>query len=484
MSDEILTLQPSSLWKYFFEITQIPRPSKHEEKIIEYLENFAKNNNLDYSKDEIRNIVIRKKATTGYENAPDVCLQSHVDMVCEKHSNIEIDFLNDPINPYIDGDFIKAKGTTLGADNGIGMAIQLAILADSSLQHGNLECLFTVDEETGLTGAFELGKDMLKSEILINLDSEDDGEFFIGCAGGAETTGYIDIETENVSEDYSFFKISVFGLKGGHSGDDIHKGHGNANKILNRFLWEQQNNLNLKLSLFDGGNLRNAIAREAFAIAGVPDDKVENLKELLTKYSDIVKKELFVTDNGVDIAIEKTGKPNFVFTENLQKRLLNLIYVIPHGVIAWSQDIPNFVETSTNLASVKILDDKIKIVTSQRSSVESAKNNICQCVAAAFELADAKYEHGSSYPGWTPNPQSYILEVAKRAYKKLFGAEPVVRAIHAGLECGLFTEKYPDIDIISIGPDIKGAHSPDERLSISSTQRFWKLTLDILKKIK
>ncbi len=484
MSHEILQLEPTSVWKYFYEITKVPRPSKKEEKIIAWLENFAKEHNLEYQIDKTGNVLIRKNASPGFENKPWVCLQSHMDMVCEKHSHVQKDFLNDPIDVIIDGEWVKADGTTLGADDGIGMAVQLAILADPSLQHGHIECLFTVDEETGLTGAFGVEAGFMKSNILLNLDSEDDGEFFIGCAGGKDTVGRLNMETNPVPEGYKFIQVNIAGLKGGHSGDDIEKGLGNANKILCRFLWQHQNEFQMRIAHIDGGNLRNAIPREAYAVIGVPAEKIEKLKELLQEFDHVLKNELFVTDPGVNVTVKDADNAISVFSMPLQKTLLNLIYALPHGVVAWAQDIKGFVETSTNLASIKIEGDKIVITTSQRSSVDSAKTNVCNKVASVFQLAGAEYEHSDGYPGWTPNPNSKVLKFAKGAWEKLFGEEPVVRAIHAGLECGLFSEKYPGMDMISYGPTLRGVHSPDERLLIPTVKKFWDFTLEVLKNIE
>ncbi len=483
MSHEITQLEPKAVWKYFYEITQVPRPSKKEEKIIAWLEQFATEHGLEQYKDATGNILIRKNASPGMEHKPWIALQSHMDMVCEKHSNLEKDFLNDPIEAFIDGEWVKARGTTLGADDGIGMAVQLALLADKSLVHGPIECLFTVDEETGLTGAFGLEAGFLKSKTLLNLDSEDDGEFFIGCAGGKDTIGRLKLETETIPSGQTFFKISVSGLKGGHSGDDIEKGLGNANKILCRFLWNYQDELKVRISKIDGGNLRNAIPREAYTVVCVPSINADTLKEQVSLFDKIVKKELFVTDSGVQVAIESAQPVESVLTMELQKSLLNLVYSMPHGVEAWAQDIKGFVETSTNLASIKLDGNKVVITTSQRSSVDSAKTNICNRVAAVFQLAGAEYEHTDGYPGWTPNPNSKILQVAKECWKKLYGEEPVVRAIHAGLECGLFSEKYPDLDMISYGPTLRGVHSPDERILISTVKKFWDFTLEILRKV-
>lgn len=484
MQNVFAHLEPQQVWKYFYEITQIPRPSKHEQKIINYLIRFAQEHGLEYEQDSAGNVVIRKPAYLGYEHKPWVALQSHMDMVCEKHSHVEKDFFNEPIEPYIDGDWVKARGTTLGADNGIGMALQLAILADPSIQAGPIECLFTVDEETGLTGAFALEPHMLRSKILINLDSEDDGEFFIGCAGGKDTIGTMKMQTLVVPADHKFYKIHVSGLQGGHSGDDIHKGRGNANKILIRFLWKHQKTFELKLAYIDGGNLRNAIPREAFAVIALPHQFEQQLLQKIDEYQSILKQELCVTDSGVTITCTATETFPTVMHPETQQKLLNLLYALPHGVIAWSQNIPNFVETSTNLASVKIQDEQIVITTSQRSSLESAKENICNMVAACFELAGAQYQHSDGYPGWNPNPDSRLLNIAKSTWKRLYHSEPVIRAIHAGLECGLFSEKFPGLDMISYGPTMRNVHSPDEMLYIPSVKRFWEFTLELLQAIE
>ena len=480
---EILSLQPKEVMSFFHEILQIPRPSKKEEKIIAYLENFARNHNLPFRKDEAGNVLISKPATKGKEKVKIVILQSHLDMVCEKNSDTVHDFDKDPIRGYVDGEWVKARGTTLGADDGIGIAAQLAILASDSVVHGPIECLFTVDEETGLTGAFALQKDFFRGKILINLDSEDEGELFIGCAGGADTVAAFSFQKETPPTGMNAFKLSVTGLKGGHSGDDIHKGLGNSNKILNRFLWSLNRKTGIRLSEFDGGNLRNAIAREAFAVFMIDRDQTAHAKELFGQYANDVRKELHATEPGLSLKLEETSGPDFVIDKPTQDALLNSLYACPHGVIAWSQTIEGLVETSTNLASVKFKGDRIEVSTSQRSSVESSKWDIAYMVEAVFLLAGASVKHGEGYPGWTPDKNSEILRISEAAYERLFKTKPVVRAIHAGLECGLFLEKYPDLDMISFGPTIKGAHSPDERLHIESNVKFWELLLEVLKKV-
>lgn len=484
MNDILKSLEPQSVWHYFREILDIPRPSKKEEKIIAYVENFGRTHKLETLRDEIGNILIRKPATAGYENRQTVILQSHLDMVCEKNSDVEHDFEKDPIQTQMVDGWIKAKGTTLGADDGIGVAAQLAILAANDIQHGPLECLFTVDEETGLTGAFGLGKDFLKGKILLNLDSEDEGELFIGCAGGRDTVATLPFRKEGIGHDYIAYHINISGLKGGHSGDDIHRGLGNANKLLNRILWQAAKDHGIRLHHIDGGNLRNAIAREAKAEVFVPAINKKDFETDAKKLAELIKQEYSIVEKKLEITLRE-GKIEDRIAASWadQQKLLYSLYACPHGVLAWSQSIPDFVETSTNLASVKQSDDHWIITTSQRSSVGSALTDATRMVASCFELARAKVEHSNGYPGWAPNPDSPIMKVTEKAYKKLFNQQPEVKAIHAGLECGLIGDKYPGMDMISYGPTIKGAHSPDERIEIESVTKFWNLTLEVLKNI-
>lgn len=474
-------LHPALVWNFFHEITQIPRPSKKEERIIAYLKSIGEKYNLAQKTDQAGNVLICKPATRGYEKHKTIILQSHMDMVCEKNSDVEFNFDTDAIQTYIEEDWIKAKGTTLGADNGIGIAMMLAILASDNLKHPALECLFTVDEETGLTGAFALEKNFLTGEILINLDSEDDGQIFVGCAGGIDTTATLKYKPETTPEKYFSFSVSVKGLKGGHSGDDIDKGLGNANKILNRFLWNINKEMDLRLHSFDGGNLRNAIAREAIAVASVPYSEKEKVRVLFNMYITDIENEKGNVEPSMRLELESETTPLTVMDKTTSNALLNVLYVCPHGVKAMSMEMPGLVETSTNLASVKMLaENKIIITTSQRSSVESSKYDIAQQVELGFALAGATVTHGDGYPGWKPNLNSNILRVTQKSYSKLFKEEPQIRAIHAGLECGLFLEKYPHLDMVSIGPQMYGVHSPDERLSISSTQKCWKWLTEIL----
>jgi dipeptidase D len=484
MNEHLLQLEPLSVWKYFKEILVIPRPSKKEEKIIEYLLEFGKKYKLETLQDEVGNVLIRKPATKGMENRKSVVLQSHIDMVCEKNSDKEHDFEKDPIDTFIKDGWVYAKGTTLGADDGIGVATQLAILAAENIKHGPIECLFTVDEETGLSGAFGLQPGFLESEILLNLDSEDEGQLFIGCAGGQDTLAWLPYDLEAAPEDHKAYKIMVAGLKGGHSGDDIDKGLGNANKMLSRFLWTYKDQFELKLNLFDGGNLRNAIAREAYANILVPEKSAASMAAKIKGFEDMLKNEFHVTEPNLRFTIEEIAMPDTVIDGDSFTVLINAIYACPHGVIAMSQEIDDFVETSTNLASVKFVEEnEILITTSQRSSVESEKQDVTNMVTSVFKLAGGRTKTTDGYPGWTPNPNSEIVDLSVKHYKELFKTEPEVLAIHAGLECGLIGDKYPKMDMISYGPTIKGAHSPDERLEIDTVKKFWDLTLEILEDI-
>lgn len=471
----ISQLLPSLVWGIFEEITRVPRPSKHEEKIIAYLVDFATRHNLEHKVDAAGNVVIYKPATPGYESHPAVVLQSHSDMVCEKNNDTEHDFMNDPIEAYIDGEWVKAKGTTLGADCGIGMAAALAVLVDDSLAHPAIEALFTVDEETGLTGAFNLAPDMLSGKYLLNLDSEDEGELFIGCAGGVDTLATFSYKSERAPKEYAWLRVEIGGLKGGHSGDNIPDGLGNSNKIMARLLQLAAERYALRISDFNGGNLRNAIPREAFAVVGVPAAKRGAFLRLVRSFAADVTGELQYTDSGFWMRAAECEKPARVIDVDTQERLLTAIVSVANGVLAMSFAMKGLVETSTNLASVKFrARNKIEVVTSQRSSVESAKRYAARCVEGTFRLAGAKVVHSDGYPGWAPNPQSHLLDVAVATYRELFDKEPVVRAIHAGLECGLFLEKYPHLEMISFGPTLRGVHSPDERLEIATVDKFWR----------
>ena len=477
---EKIALKPASVFHYFEEVCNVPRPSKREEKIIAYLLDFAQKHQLEVKTDEAGNVLIKKPATSGKENLKTVILQSHIDMVCEKNSDVEHDFLNDPIKTYVDGEWLKAKGTTLGADNGIGIATQLAVLAADDIEHGPIECLFTVDEETGLTGAFALKEGFMDGDILINLDSEDEGELFIGCAGGANTTAEFAYEAIEAPQDYFFFSVAVKGLTGGHSGDDINKNRANANKLLNRFLAQLQDKYDFYLCEIDGGNLHNAIPREAHALCAVPMKDKENVRIDMNVYTAEIENEFSVTEPNLRTELSSESNVQKAIDREVVKNLLKSVYAVHNGVYAWSQDMPGLVETSSNLASIKMVDGKIKVVTSQRSSILSSRKDMSEMIRAAFELGGAVCTTGDGYPGWKPNPSSPILKVAVESYERLFGVEPKVKAIHAGLECGLFLEKYPHLDMFSTGPTLRGVHSPDERMLIPTVDKFWKHLLDVL----
>ncbi len=475
---DLTTLSPKLVWEMFDAITRIPRPSKHEEKIREWLRNFATQHGLKFKEDSTGNIVIYKPATAGYEAAPTIVLQSHMDMVCEKNSATEFDFLADPISTIVEDGWVKADGTTLGADCGIGMAAQLAVLVDPELSHPAIEALFTVDEETGLTGAFGLADDMLSGRRLINLDSEDEGEIFIGCAGGVDTVVRFGYTPTPAPAGHKWYKVSISGLKGGHSGDNIDDGLGNSNILLARML--RAAGPRLVLASIDGGNLRNAIPREAYAIVGHPEEYPDPLA-LMELKGEQCAAELRHTDGGFSYSFEPVEAPEEVIDPDSARRLILSIIGCPNGVLAMSPTMKGLVESSTNLASVKMPERGVIVVTlSQRSSIESAKWAAAYSVEAVFTLAGAEVKHGEGYPGWEPNPESELLAETVSCYEKLFGERPKVRAIHAGLECGLFLEKYPGLDMVSFGPTLRGVHSPDERLEIASVEKFWLLLRTIL----
>lgn len=476
-------LQPTAIFRFFEEICQVPRPSKKEEKIRAYLIRFAEERGLAYKVDEAGNVIIFKPATPGKEGLKTVILQSHMDMVCEKNNDTVHDFDKDPIQTYVDGEWLKAKGTTLGADNGIGMAAELAVLDAKDIAHGPIECLFTVDEETGLTGAFALKEGFLTGDILLNLDSEDDGELFIGCAGGAGTTATFPFDTEVAPADYYYFKVTVKGLTGGHSGDDINKNRANANKLLNRYLVQLNNEYDLRLAEIDGGNLHNAIPREAHAVCAVPMNAKEQVRVKLNVFQSEIENEFSTTEPKMEFLLESVTAPGMVMKKELMNKFLLAINAVHHGVLEMSQDIPGLVETSSNLASIKRKGDSLVVVTSQRSSIRSARQHMSQMVSSAFLLGGATVTTGDGYPGWKPNPNSEILTITADSYERLFGVKPKIRAIHAGLECGLFLEKYPHLDMVSFGPTLRGVHSPDERMLIPTVKKFWEHLVDVLQHI-
>jgi len=477
-------LEPKIVWSYFEDICQVPRQSKNEGKIIQYLLDFAKENNLEAERDEIGNVLIKTPATEGKENIKTIVLQSHIDMVCEKNEGTNHNFDTDAIKPVIDGNWVKAQGTTLGADDGIGVAAQMAVLTDNELEHGPIECLFTVDEETGLTGAFGLQPNFITGKILLNLDSEDEGELFIGCAGGIDTLATFTYKEEKVPTNHKAYKIDITGLNGGHSGDEIDKGRGNSIKIINRFLWNASKEFDIRISNLNGGKARNAIPRESFATITVNNSDIDKLKAYFNKYSKDIKAELSITEPKLELSINETELPKYIIDEDTQHSLLNSLYACMNGVHEMSREIENLVETSTNLASITFQKgNTIFITTSQRSSVDSAKYDIANMVESTFALAGAKVIHSDGYPGWKPNTNSEIMNITEASYKRLFNITPEVKAIHAGLECGLFLEKYPDLDMISFGPTIKGAHTPEERIDIETNLKFWNLLVDVIHNI-
>ena len=472
----------------FAEICKVPRPSKHEERISQWLQDFAASHGIECVVDEAMNVIMRVPATPGYEDHEGVILQAHMDMVCEKNGDVQHDFMHDPIETFVDGEWLKAKGTTLGADNGIGIAMALAAITDKELAHPAIECLFTVDEETGLTGAMKLQDGMLQSKRLINLDSEDDGQIFIGCAGGIDTLAKMHYEPSPISNLQTIsnalaIKLRVSGLMGGHSGDDINKGRANANQIIVWFLARIWPQTEIQLSSIQGGNLRNAIAREAEAVITIPMAFKEQIRIEWNNYVAQMEGVFGEVEKDMRLDLETCDMPETFIPTDKAYRLIMALCECPHGMIAMSHDMPGLVETSTNLASIKMksvesqkskVERYIEVNTSQRSSIEASKHHLKWAVEQALSMACDEVTHGDGYPGWAPNPKSELLEVVKDAYIKLYKAEPKVLAIHAGLECGLFLEKYPYLDMVSIGPQMYGVHSPQERLSIPSTERCYK----------
>jgi len=475
-------LNPEPLWIYFEEICSIPRLSKNEGKIRQYLLDFAAMNNLESKEDEVGNILIIKQPVPGMENRKTVVLQSHMDMVGEKNADYPHNWATDPIIPVIKDGWVTAKGTTLGADDGMGIASQMAILTDKNLKAGKIECLFTVDEESGMTGVINLKADFFTGRTLLNLDSEDEGILYIGCAGGLETVGTMNYKPIPVKIGSCSLEISVTGLHGGHSGDEIHKGYGNSVKLMNRILRNISNQYKISVSNFDGGNLRNAIPREAFATIVLEKSDKEAIKNLIDEYYFILKDEFGNLERDLRLSVKEVDLPKFVMDKENQFKLLNALTCCPHGAIAWSKEMDDLVETSTNLASAKFTgNNTISIITTQRSSIESSKIDAASMVESCLKLAGAEVVYSEGYPGWKPNLASEILKITKKSYLKLFGKEPMIRAIHAGLECGLVFEKIKGIDMISFGPTIIGAHTPEEMIEIKTVQMFWDLLTDVVR---
>ncbi|NPA36076.1 MAG: aminoacyl-histidine dipeptidase [Chlorobi bacterium] len=484
MSNEILNLEPKLLWENFYKLTQIPRPSKKELKAAEAVAEFGRSLGLETIQDEVGNVIIRKPATPGMENRKGIILQGHIDMVPQKNSDKEHDFEKDPIETYIEDGWVTANGTTLGADNGIGVAAAMAILQSDDIEHGPLEVLVTIDEETGMTGANELKPGILKGDILLNMDSEDEGELYVGCAGGTNANIRFSFkEYPFPTHHSSAYKLSITGLKGGHSGLDINIGRANANKLLFRFLKYAVANLGVRLSSVDGGSLRNAIPREAFAMLAVPEENKEKFIAAVKEYEAIYKNEYSSTEPGLTMTAEEVENPDFIMNEVVQDDLINAIEACPNGVIRMSADMEGLVETSTNLAIVKSDKEGVDVRCLIRSSVDSARDWVESMHESLFRLAGAEIWFDGRYPGWKPNLDSPILKTMQNVYQKNWGKIPEIKGIHAGLECGILGNTYPNWDMISFGPTIRYPHSPDEKVNIESVKKFWDFLVETLKNV-
>jgi dipeptidase D len=477
-------LEPKILWKHFYGLTQVPRPSKKEEKILAYLKQLITDLGYKYEQDETGNLLVRKPASPGYEGAPMVLIQGHVDMVCEKNKDTQFDFDNDPIAAYVDGDWVTASGTTLGADNGIGVAAGLAVLESKDLIHPPMEFIFTVDEETGLTGAKGLKAGFLHAEMMLNLDSEEDGALYVGCAGGMDSAGVLDMNMSAAPATHEALEIMISGLKGGHSGLDINTGRGNAIKFLTRVLSDlRKNHPGMAFSSMIGGSKRNAIPREAEVTVYVPKAEADTVIAKMADFTATFLNEIKTVEPDLKVSARRVDGSGQVMDDAQFATLLDLLMALPHGVLKLSADIEGLVETSTNLATVTIDGATLVVGTSQRSSVESEKHDAVAMVRAIFRLAGYKIVMGDGYPGWKPNMESSALKFVRQAHNELFGKDPEIKAIHAGLECGLIGEVFPKMDMISFGPTIQGAHSPDERLNIPTTAKFWNLVVKTLENV-
>lgn len=483
MNQDIRQLEPKQLWNKFADLNAVPRPSKKEARVIAFMKNFGKNLGLETLEDTVGNVIIKKPATAGMENKTTVVMQSHLDMVHQKNNTTVFDFDTQGIDMYIDGDWVRAKGTTLGADNGLGVATIMAILESTDIEHPALEALFTIDEETGMTGAMGLKGGLLSGGILLNLDTEEDDEIGVGCAGGIDVTATRTYNEEETPEFKIGYKITVKGLQGGHSGMQIHEGLGNANKIMNRVLFGSFENFGLRISEIDGGSLRNAIPRESHAMVAIDAIHQDTFLIKIKQQADTIKTEFKTMEPNLEIEISKIETPKKIMDLGIQEGVTRAIYAACNGVYRMSADIPNLVETSNNIARVIIKNGDIKIGCLTRSSVESAKWDLVNTLVATFELIGCEVVTAGDYPGWAPNMNSPILKVMEALYNELNGEKPHVAACHAGLECGILGQNYPDMDMISFGPTIKGAHSPDERAQISSVQKYWKFVLEVLKRI-
>jgi len=484
MNEEIRNLEPKSLWNYFADLSEIPRPSKRERKAVEFIKNFGEKLGLETIVDEAGNVIIRKPATPGMEDRTPVILQGHLDMVPQKNSDVDHDFDKDPIKMKLEGDWVTAEGTTLGADNGIGVAAIMAILASKDIEHPPLEALFTIDEETGMTGAQMLKPGLLKGKILLNLDSEDDDEMTIGCAGGIDILVDSIYVEDNVEDDEVAFQVTVSGLSGGHSGMDIHLYRGNANKIMNRLLWNFNEEYGIGVNHIDGGGLRNAIPRESKAVITVKKDKADDVEQLFRKMREEIYNEYKTTDPGINLDLLLVDVPEYVMRGGEVKTLLDSVYACWNGVYRMSPDVEGLTQTSNNLARVLVKEGEIRIENLTRSSIESEKMDLANTIKSAFDLAGYNVKFEGGYPGWKPDVNATINKIMKDIYYNNFGEVPKITACHAGLECGLIKEKYPDTQMISFGPNIRNPHSPDEKVQVSSVKKFWKLLVDTLKNIK
>ncbi len=481
MSDVIRQLEPNALWTHFAALNAVPRPSKKETKVIAFIRKFGEGLKLETVVDGVGNVIIRKSATKGKESRPTIVLQGHLDMVHQKNSDTHFDFDKEGIRMVIDKDWVHADGTTLGADNGIGVAAIMALLSSTDIPHPALEALFTIDEETGMTGAMALQGGLLHGKYMLNLDTEDDRELTIGCAGGVDVTATGIYPIEHVPVGSSAFRLGVTGLTGGHSGMDIHLGRGNANKLMNRLLHEATSKLGLRVASIDGGSLRNAIPRESFAIVLVPDSQEAGLRKLISNQTRILQEEYRKTDPGLQIQLETADLPDGLMSDEFHADLLRAIYACPNGIHRMSPDIDGLVQTSNNVARVIAGEGKYTVMCLTRSSVESEKFDLAEAIRSTFELVGADVAFEGSYPGWTPRPEAAIVTLMTNLYKDLYNEDPLVNACHAGLECGILGQNYPKMEMISFGPNIRGAHSPDEKVQVSSVQKFWqflKATLD------
>jgi len=481
MSKEIVNLQPKVVWENFYKLTQVPRPSKREEKIQAFMMDFGRSLGLVTEKDSVGNVLIRKGATPGMENRKGIIFQGHLDMVPQKNNGTVHDFENDPIDAWIDGEWVRARGTTLGADNGLGVACAMAVLASKDIAHGPLEALFTCDEETGMTGAFGLQPNWLKGQILLNMDSEEEGELYVGCAGGINADIEFEYDEVLVPQGVTPFKLLISGLKGGHSGLDINLGKGNANKLIIRFLKHVTRELDVRLAEINGGGMRNAIPREAYAVVLVPDENIAQLRSAVARYEAIYKNELGAVEPNLVFTITETDVPESLIEERVQDDLIDSAYACPNGAMRMSDGMPGLVETSVNLSTIKSRKGVIFVKCLLRSSVDTAKDDLVEMVDSVFALGGAMVAFDGDYPGWKPNMNSPILAKMKQVYEDKFGKTPAIMGIHAGLECGILGAVYPHWDMISFGPTMRSPHSPDERVNIPSVQKFWDFLLETLK---